>query len=93
MRQKFGRKSGDNVNDLDTNSFLWRVFVSAAVDAAVCLGTHYLVNVHSTKNQAQRTIRKLFDASQKLITDQTEIQGVSKKKMVGTHTLGKGQLC
>ena len=90
--QKIGRKSGDNVNALDTNSLIWRMFVSATVDAAVCLGTIFLENLHSTKNQAQRTTRILFDASQKLITDQTEIQGVSKK-MVGTHTLGKGQLC
>ena len=35
------------------------------------------------KNQTQRTIGHLFDLSQKLITDQTEIQGVSK---IGWHT-------
>ena len=46
-------------------------------------GKDYLENLHSTKNQTQRTIRQLFDLSQKLITDQTEIQGISK---IGWHT-------
>ena len=27
------------MNDLDTNSLIWRMFVSATLDAAVCLGT------------------------------------------------------
>ena len=35
------------------------------------------------KNQAQRTIKQLFDASHKLFTDQIEIQGVSK---IGWHS-------
>ena len=48
------------------------------VHAAVHLGQDYLENLHSTKNQTQRTIRQLFDVTKKLVTDQTEIQGVSK---------------
>ena len=78
LRQMIGRKSGDDMNDLDTNALIFRMSMSATVDAAVCLGTHYLENLHYTKNQAQRTIRQLIDVLQKLITDQTEIQGVSK---------------
>ena len=78
LRQKIGRKSGDDMNDLDSNSLIWRMFMSATVDAVVHLGTSYVENWHSTKNQAPRTIKQLFDVSQKLITDQTEIQGVSK---------------
>ena len=57
--------------------------MSATLDAAVRLGKDYLENLRSTKNQAQRTIKQLFDVSQKLITDQTEIQGVSN---IGWYT-------
>ena len=45
--------------------------MSATLDAAVHLG------------KAQRTVKQLFDVSQKLITDHREIQGVAK---IGWHT-------
>ena len=64
------------MNDLDTNSLICRMFMSATLDAAVHLGKGYLENLHITNSQAQRTIKQLFDLSQKLITDQTEIQGL-----------------
>ena len=35
------------------------------------------------RNQTQRTIRPVFDVPQKLVTDQTEIQGISK---IGWYT-------
>ena len=38
LRQKIGRKSGDDMNDLDTNSLMWGMFMSAALDAAVHFG-------------------------------------------------------
>ena len=57
--------------------------MSATLDAVVHLGTNYVWILQSTKNQAQRTIKQLFDVSQKLITDQTEIQRVSK---IGWHS-------
>ena len=44
LRQKLGRKSGDDMNDLDTNLLIWGMFMSAALDAAVHLGKDYLEN-------------------------------------------------
>ena len=61
------------------------MFIFASLDAAVHLGKDYLENLHSTKKQAQRTIRQLFDVSQKLNTDHTEKQVVSQIGLV--HTL------
>ena len=52
--------------------------MSATLDAAVHLGQDYLENFNSTKNQTQRTIRQLFDVSQNLIKDLTEIPEISK---------------
>ena len=45
--------------------------------AAVHLGNDYLENLHSTKNQSQRTMKQLFEVTRKLVSEQTEIQGVS----------------
>ena len=65
------------MNDRDTNSLIWRMFMSATMDAADHLGKDYLENFRSTINQVLRTTRQLFDVSQKLITDQAEIHGIS----------------
>ena len=42
------------------------------------LWKYYVENLHSTKNKHNETIKQLLNVSKKLITDQTEIQGVSK---------------
>ena len=78
LRQKNGRKSGDDMKDLDTNSLIWGMFMSVTLDAAVHRGKDYLENLHSTQNQQQRTIRHLFDVAKELITDRTAILGFSK---------------
>ena len=83
LGQKIGRTSRDDMNDLDSNSLVRRMFMTATLDAAVHLGQDYLENVNSTKNQTQRTIRQLFDVTQKLITDRKEIQVMSK---INWHT-------
>ena len=83
LRQNIGRTSGDDMNDLDVNSLIWEMFLSATLDAAVHLGQGYLDNLHSAENQTQRTIKQLLDVTKKLITDQTEIQSFSK---IDRHT-------
>ena len=57
--------------------------MSATVDAASHLGKDYLENLHSTKNQSQRAIKHVFDATKKFITDQTQIQ---YQRLIGAHT-------
>ena len=49
LRQKIGRKSGDDTNDLDTNSLMWGIFMSATWDAAVHLAKDYLDNTPNCK--------------------------------------------
>ena len=83
LRQKLGRESVDDMNDLDTNSWIWGMLMSVTLDAAVHLGKDCLENLRSAKNQPQRTTRQLFDVTKELNTDQTEIQGISK---VDGHT-------
>ena len=45
--------------------------------AAVHPGDDYLDNLHSTNNHSQGTMKQLFDVTRKLISEQTEIQGIS----------------
>ena len=83
LRQKIGRKSGDDTNDLDTNSLIWEILMSATLDAAVHLGKDYLDNTPNGKAIDRRV---------------TEVDHRSKRyqrvaQMLGTHTHGKGQLC
>ena len=52
--------------------------MSVTPNVAVHIGNDYLENSHSNqKNQPQRTVKKLFDVTRKLIIDQKEIQGIS----------------
>ena len=44
---------------------------------AVHLGNNYLDKLHTTRNQSQRTMKQLFDVTRKLVSEQTEIQGIS----------------
>ena len=63
LRMKICRKSGDSMNDLDTKTLIWGLFMFATVVAAVHLWIYHVENLHSTKNQAQRTIKQLFNVS------------------------------
>ena len=45
--------------------------------ASAHFGNDYLENVHSTKNQPQRTVEQVFDVTRKLVKEQKEIQGFS----------------
>ena len=39
VRQRFGRKLGDKMEDLDVNTILWKMYMSVILQAAVHLGT------------------------------------------------------
>ena len=67
---------------LDVNISIWRICMTATLQAAVHLGIDYAENLHSAKNQPKRTVQQLFNVTSKLIKDQKEIQGI----------FGKGQL-
>ena len=76
LRQKIGRQPGDEMLDLNVNLF-WRLYICATMHAAVHLGHNYQENLHSTRKTKERKIKQLFDVSQKLISNQEEIYGIS----------------
>ena len=72
-----GRSPTDDMNDLDVNIAIWRVFFNVTLQAAVHLGQDYMENLRITKNQLLKSVKELFQVTEMLIKDQTEISGLS----------------
>ena len=52
--------------------------MSVTLQTAVHLGKDYTENLRSTtKNQPKKSLRQLFQVTERLITDQTEITGLT----------------
>ena len=65
------------MEDLDVNTSIWGIFMTATLQAAVHLGAiDYVENLHPTKNHPKRTLKQLFNVTRKLIKDKKEIQGI-----------------
>ena len=47
------------------------------LQAAIHLGKDYTENFRSTKNQPLKSLRQLFQVTERLITDETEIAGLT----------------
>ena len=62
---------------LDLNAAIWSVFMSVTLQAAGHVGTDYTGNLRSTRNQSKKSLRQLFQVTRKLITDRTEITGIT----------------
>ena len=78
LRQNIGRKQGDDMLDTNGNSLIWRILMSATMNAAVHLGRNYEDNLRPIKNTKGKKVRQLFDVTQTLIEQQEEgISGTS----------------
>ena len=73
VRQRYGRKPGDKMENLDVNTILWRMFRSVTLQAAAHLGYEYAENLHSIKNQPKRTLKQLFNVTEKLIRKKSQV--------------------
>ena len=65
------------MKDLGVNAAKWCIFLSVTLQAAVHLGTDCTEKLRSSRNQPKKSLRQLFQVTQKLIIDQTEIIGIS----------------
>ena len=77
VRQIYGRSPTDDLNDLDDNNAFWSIFMNVTLQAAVHLGRDFLENLRFTKNQLLKSAKQLFQVTEKLIKDQTEISGLT----------------
>ena len=75
LRQRYGLGPMDQMKHLDVNTAIWSIFLSVTLQATVHLGSDDTENLRSTKNQTKKSLRQLFQGTERLITDQTEISG------------------
>ena len=66
-----------SLNDLDVNNAVWSIFMNVTLEAAVHLGRDYLESLWFTKNQLLKSAKQLFQMTEQLIMDQTEIGGLT----------------
>ena len=77
VRQTCGRNPTDNLNDIDVNTAVWSIFMSVTLQAAVHFGQEKTEHLQSTKNQPLKSVKQLFQTTERLIKDQAEITGLS----------------
>ena len=70
VRQRYGRSPTDQMKDLDVNAAI-------SLHAAGHLGKDLTENLRSTKNRPKKSLRQLFQVTERFITDQTEITGLT----------------
>ena len=67
------RKSMSNVADSgEEHSIIWRMFMAATMNAATFMGKNFMDDGDSIKNSTDLTLKKMFDISEKLVSEQED---------------------
>ena len=77
VRQRYGRSPTDQMKDLDVNNAVCGIFTSVTLRTAAHLGQDFSENLRSNTNQPLKSVRQLFQTTERLIKDQTEITGLT----------------
>ena len=73
------QKRMSNVSDSgEEHSINWGMFMDATINAATFMGKNFMDNENSVKNSTDLTLKKMFDISEKLVSEQEEINNVDK---------------
>ena len=73
------QKRMSNVADSgEEHSIIWGMFMAATMNAATFMGKNFMDNENSIKNSTDLTLKHMFDISEKLVTEQEEINNVDK---------------
>ena len=73
------QKRMSNVADSgEEHSIIWGMFMAATMNAATFMGKNFMDNENSIKNSTDLTLKKMFDISEKLVSEQDEINNVDK---------------
>ena len=74
-----GQKRMSNVAESgEEHSIIWGMFMAATMNAATFMGKNFLDNQNSIKNSTDLTLKKMFDISERLVSEQDEINNVDK---------------
>ena len=85
VRKTYDRRPTDEMEDLNVNAAIWRMFMNTTLQASVHLGQDYDKNLRFVKNHFWSSLKKLCKETEKLIKNQTEIIGLSTIDY-GDHT-------
>ena len=67
----------DKIDDLDVNTAIWRIFLNVTLQAAFHLGqVHADFFFDLSRINSLRSVKRLFQTTEKLTTDLTEITGL-----------------
>ena len=66
------------VDSGEEHSIIWGMFMAATMNAATFMGKNFVDNENSIKNSTDLTLKKMFDISEKLVSEQEEINNVDK---------------
>ena len=73
------QKRMSNVADsLEEHSIIWGMFMAATMNGATFMGKNFMDNENSIKNSTDLTLKKMFDISEKLVSEQEEINNLDK---------------
>ena len=62
----------------EEHSIHWGMFMAATMNAATFMGKNSMDNQNSIKNSTDLTLKKMFDISEKLVSEQEETNNVDK---------------
>ena len=73
------QKRMSNVADSgEEHSIIWGMFMAATMNAATFMGKNFLDNQNSIMNSTDLTLKKMFDITLKLVSEQEEINNLDK---------------
>ena len=73
----------------EEHSIIWRMFMAVTMNAATFMGNNFQNNQNSIVNTSDLTLKKMFDISAKLVSEQDEIFKVDTIPWKNTH----GNIC
>ena len=73
----------------EEHSIIWGMFTAATMNAATFMGKNFLDNQNSIMNSTDLILKKMFDISETLLSEQEEISNVDKMHWENIH----GNIC
>ena len=76
--RKRQKRMSDVANSGEQQAIIWGMFMASTMNAATFMGKNFVDNENSIKNSTDLTLKKMFDISAKLVSEQDEISNVDR---------------
>ena len=77
-KKKKQRRMSNVAGSGEEHSIIWGMFMATTLNAATFMGNNFMDNQNSIMNTTDLTLKKMFDFSAKLVSEQDEIFNVDK---------------